>query len=150
MRRLRSIETRRPCFCLGRQVIVFGAERVGHGLPAHIPMVAACDGAERCGAVKAAPCRPELRSVRSTRLRGEGVASPAGVGRGASYLVPRARRVVAGASCDELLTFVALSVALVGVLPYTAVGDDVVALGDPLGPLLGRPAICDEVVEGGL
>ena len=66
VRRLRGIETRRPRFCLGRQVIVFGAERVSHGFFAHIPMVAAFDGAGRCGAAKAAPSRPELRSVRST------------------------------------------------------------------------------------
>src|SRR5690625_1402743 len=54
------------------------------------------------------------------------------------------------ASRDELFALVPLAVPLVGVVAHPASGDDVVALGQTLSPLLGRTAIRDEVVEGRL
>src|SRR5690625_1291220 len=54
------------------------------------------------------------------------------------------------ASRDELFALVPLAVPLVGVVAHPASGDDVVALGQTLRPLLGGTAIRDEVVEGRL
>ena len=87
---------------------------------------------------------------RSLLRSGESRCVPAGSAFTAVHFIAGAGEVVSDARRDELLTLVPLAVTLVGVVAHPSVGDDVVALGEPLGSLLSSTAIRDEIVEGRL